>query len=78
VLVFSFTQGVAAAQAGASVVMPNVGRVRDWYRAHPNVPRDPKARARPRRRPAGATAAIAAAGPPPGHQCPLTLPLATL
>jgi hypothetical protein len=26
----SFVQGVAAAQAGISVVQPNVGRTRDW------------------------------------------------
>lgn len=26
----SFVQGVAAAQAGVSVIQPNVGRTRDW------------------------------------------------
>lgn len=31
VLVYSYIQGVAAAQAGVSVVQPNVGRVRDWW-----------------------------------------------
>jgi hypothetical protein len=34
-------QGVAAAQAGASVLQPNVGRVRDWYARHPGAIRDP-------------------------------------
>jgi hypothetical protein len=29
-MIFSFAQGVAAAQAGASVVQVNVGRTRDW------------------------------------------------
>lgn len=37
----SFVQGVAAAQAGVSVVQPNVGRTRDWYTKHPGVIRDP-------------------------------------
>lgn len=37
----SFVQGVAAAQAGVSVVQPNVGRTRDWYNKHPGVIRDP-------------------------------------
>lgn len=39
--VCSFVQGVAAAQAGVSVVQPNVGRTRDWYNKHPGVIRDP-------------------------------------
>lgn len=39
--VYSLVQGVAAAQAGASVVQPNVGRTRDWYNLHPGVIRDP-------------------------------------
>lgn len=43
-LVYSLVQGVAAAQAGVSVVQPNAGRVRDWFTKHPNYPRDPKAR----------------------------------
>jgi hypothetical protein len=34
-MVYSFVQGVAAMQAGASVIQPNVGRVRDWYNRHP-------------------------------------------
>ena len=29
-LVFSLVQGVAAAQAGVSVVQPSVGRTREW------------------------------------------------
>lgn len=37
----SMAQGVAAAQAGVSVVQPNVGRTRDWYAKHPGVIRDP-------------------------------------
>ena len=40
-------QGVAAAQAGVSVIQPNVGRVRDWYNKYPGVIRDPKVEARP-------------------------------
>jgi hypothetical protein len=34
-------QGVAAAQAGVSVIQPNVGRTREWYAKHPGVIRDP-------------------------------------
>jgi hypothetical protein len=41
VAVCSFVQGVAAAQAGISVVQPNVGRTRDWYNKNPGVIRDP-------------------------------------
>jgi len=37
----SLVQGVAAAQAGVSVIQPNVGRTRDWYNQHPGVIRDP-------------------------------------
>jgi len=44
VLCRSFVQGVAAAQAGVSVVQPNVGRTRDWYNKHPGVIRDPHVR----------------------------------
>jgi transaldolase len=40
----SFVQGVAAAQAGVSVVQPNVGRTRDWYNKHPGIIRDPHVR----------------------------------
>lgn len=39
--IYSFVQGVAAAQAGVSVVQPNVGRTRDWYNKHPGIIRDP-------------------------------------
>lgn len=42
VLVASFVQAAAAAQAGAHVVQPNAGHLADWYRAHPNYIRDPK------------------------------------
>jgi hypothetical protein len=40
----SFAQAVAAAQAGVSVIQPNIGRLHDWYVKHPGFPRDPKAR----------------------------------
>ena len=43
--VYSLVQGVAAAQAGVSVVQPNVGRTRDWFNKHPGVIRDPHVRA---------------------------------
>ena len=33
---------MAAAQAGASVIQPNIGRLDDWYAKHPGVIRDPK------------------------------------
>lgn len=39
--IYSLVQGAAAAQAGVSIVQPNVGRTRDWYRKHPGVIRDP-------------------------------------
>lgn len=39
--IYSFVQGVAAAQAGVSVVQANVGRTRDWYNKNPGVIRDP-------------------------------------
>ncbi|KAK9823006.1 hypothetical protein WJX81_005539 [Elliptochloris bilobata] len=42
ILVYSFVQAVAAAQAGVSVVQPNIGRLHDWYVKHPGFPRDPK------------------------------------
>ena len=35
VCLFSFVQAVAAAQAGASVLQINVGRLGDWYDKHP-------------------------------------------
>ena len=31
----SFVQAQAAAQAGVSVIQPNVGRIMDWYKKHP-------------------------------------------
>jgi len=40
----SFIQGVAAAQAGVSVIQPNVGRTRDWYNKNPGIIRDPHVR----------------------------------
>ena len=39
----SFVQATAAAQAGVSVIQPNIGRLDDWYSKHPGVIRDPKA-----------------------------------
>eukprot|EP00877_Chromochloris_zofingiensis_P014943 jgi/Chrzof1/9702/Cz04g12210.t1 len=38
--IYSLIQGIAAAQAGVSVIQPNVGRTRDWYNKHPGVIRD--------------------------------------
>lgn len=42
ILVYSFAQAVAAAQAGVSVLQPNLGLLGDWYRQHPGAIRDPK------------------------------------
>jgi len=39
--VYSLVQAVAAAQAKASVIQVNVGRVDDWYKKHPGFIRDP-------------------------------------
>ncbi|GMH35833.1 hypothetical protein BSKO_03701 [Bryopsis sp. KO-2023] len=41
-LVYSLIQGIAAAQAGVSVIQTNMGRVKQWYNSHPGVIRDPK------------------------------------
>jgi len=38
---YSYVQAVAAAQAGASVIQINVGRIDDWYLKNPNFIRDP-------------------------------------
>ena len=35
-------QATAAAQAGVSVMQPNIGRLDDWYHKYPGVIRDPK------------------------------------
>lgn len=40
-LVFSVVQAAAAAQAGVSVVSPNVGRTRDFFNKFPGLVRDP-------------------------------------
>uniref|UniRef100_A0A7R9VML0 Transaldolase n=3 Tax=Chlamydomonas euryale TaxID=1486919 RepID=A0A7R9VML0_9CHLO len=40
-LVFSMIQAAAAAQAGVSVIQPNVGRLRECYAKFPNAIRDP-------------------------------------
>ena len=42
VLVYSFVQAAAAAQAGAAVIQPNVAALADFYKAYPNVVRDPR------------------------------------
>ncbi|CAL5225633.1 g8489 [Coccomyxa viridis] len=42
ILVYSLVQAIAAAQAGVSVIQPNIGRLDDWYAKHPGVIRDPK------------------------------------
>lgn len=34
-LVFTCTQAIAGAQAGATMISPFVGRVKDWWEAHP-------------------------------------------
>lgn len=41
----SFAQAVAAAQAGISVIQPNLGILGDWYKRHPGAIRDPAVRA---------------------------------
>ncbi len=40
-LVFSVVQAAAAAQAGVSVLQPNLGRIREWYNKNPGAIRDP-------------------------------------
>ncbi|KAK9809892.1 hypothetical protein WJX72_001155 [[Myrmecia] bisecta] len=42
ILVYSFVQAVAAAQAGCSVIQPNVGHIRDWFSKNPGAIRDPR------------------------------------
>ncbi|KAK9792691.1 hypothetical protein WJX73_002290 [Symbiochloris irregularis] len=41
ILVYSFAQAAAAAQAGASVIQPNLGQLGDWFRRNPGAIRDP-------------------------------------
>ena len=38
----SFVQAQAAAQAGVSVIQPNVGRIMDWYKKHPGYIKNQK------------------------------------
>lgn len=38
----SFVQAAAAAQAGVSVISPNVGRINDFYQRNPGAIRDPR------------------------------------
>lgn len=45
VCVHSFVQAAAAAQAGVSVIQPNVGRIGDYYIKNPGAIRDHKVRA---------------------------------
>ncbi|KAF5829216.1 hypothetical protein DUNSADRAFT_16393 [Dunaliella salina] len=59
-MVYSLAQAAAAAEAGASVVNPNVGRTRDFFRKNPGMIRDPKGP----RRDAGIPG-----GTDPGIQC---------
>ena len=40
----SFVQAAAAAQAGVSVISPNVGRIGDFYHRNPGAIRNPKVR----------------------------------
>ncbi|KAG2431155.1 hypothetical protein HXX76_009685 [Chlamydomonas incerta] len=40
-MVFSAAQGIAAMQAGASVIRINVGRLREWYDKNPGAIRNP-------------------------------------
>ncbi|GFR44287.1 hypothetical protein Agub_g5496 [Astrephomene gubernaculifera] len=40
-MVYSMVQGVAAMQAGASVIRLDVGRIRDWYDKNPGAIRNP-------------------------------------
>jgi transaldolase len=42
VLLRSFVQAAAAAQAGVSVISPNVGRIGDFYQRNPGAIRNPK------------------------------------
>ncbi|KAG2499436.1 hypothetical protein HYH03_002383 [Edaphochlamys debaryana] len=41
-MVFSMAQGVAAMQAGASVIRVNVGRIREWYDKNPGAIKNPR------------------------------------
>ena len=41
-LLCSFVQAQAAAQAGVSVIQPNVGRIMDWYKKHPGYIKNQK------------------------------------
>ena len=63
VLVYAFVQAAAAAQAGVSVVQPNVGRLCDWFDKHPGALRD---HLESKEAPAIARAGYGAARPNPG------------
>jgi len=41
-MVYSLSQATAAAEAGASVINPNIGRTRDFFIKNPNMIRNPK------------------------------------
>lgn len=42
IMVYSFVQAAAAAQAGVSVISPNAGRIGDFYQRNPGAIRNPK------------------------------------
>lgn len=42
IMVYSFVQAAAAAQAGVSVISPNVGRIGDFYQRNPGAIRNPR------------------------------------
>ena len=47
-MVCSFVQAQAAAQAGVSVIQPNVGRIMDWYKKHPGYIKNLRVSHRPK------------------------------
>lgn len=42
ILIYSFVQAAAAAQAGISVISPNIGRIGDFYQRNPGAIRNPR------------------------------------
>jgi len=42
ILIYSFVQAAAAAQAGVSVISPNIGRIGDFYARNPGAIRNPR------------------------------------
>ena len=47
----SFVQAAAAAQAGVSVISPNIGRIGDFYQRNPGAIRNPRVGALPQHAP---------------------------